>query len=163
MNGYLTTNVWRSLQRHSKRLPGLLSLILGIALCVCSTYWIMQLIKPTARILLPMPKTEVPQIDIASASGLFGDPTALTVAASIYRLVGVVVAKNSAESVGVISANGKPPESLRIGKEVMPGASIKEIHATYVLVSEGGILKRLILPEHAQMNAGSADVSPVRK
>ncbi|WP_161539875.1 type II secretion system protein N [Glaciimonas sp. PCH181] len=163
MNSYSATNVSHTLQRHSKRLPGLLSLILCIALCVCSTYWIMQLVKPASRVLLPMPQTEVPQIDIASASGLFGDPAGLAVAASNYRLVGVVVAKNPAESVAVISANGKPPESLRIGKEIMPGASIKEVHATYVLVSEGGILKRLILPEHAQMNAGLAEVSPVRK
>jgi general secretion pathway protein C len=83
-----------------------------------------------------------------------------SVAASNYRLTGVVVAQNAAESVAILSAEGQPAQVVRVGKEVQPGTGIKEVHKTYVLLSEGGILKRLTLPEHAENKLEAASAGP---
>jgi len=146
-NNKLTTH----LHRHAKRMPGLVSLVLFMLLCACTTYWIMQLVKPPSRTVAAPPQEDAPKIDISQAAGLFGGSGAVAVVASNYQLLGVVVAQNPVESVVILSANGKPAQSIRIGKEVLPGVSIREVHQTYVLVSEGGVLKRLILPERVQI------------
>jgi general secretion pathway protein C len=144
------------LRRHAKRFPGFASLALFMLLCASGAYWVMQLARPPLHTVATAPQPDVPQPDISRAAGLFGGNGTAGLAVSNYRLLGVVVAQNPAESVAVLSADGKPAQSLRIGKEIVPGTSIKEVHKTYVIVSEGGILKRLILPEHTQNKPGMA-------
>jgi len=160
MSGYFNSNIRTNMRQHTKRLPGLVSLALFMLLCACTAYWVMQLVKPPSRAVAAPPQADAPQIDLSQAAGLFGGRGVVAVAASNYRLMGVVVAQNAAESVVILSANGQPAQSLRVGKEVMPGVSIKEVHSTYVLVSEGGVLKRLILPEQAQIKPGMAPPVP---
>ncbi|SDX25951.1 general secretion pathway protein C [Collimonas sp. OK242] len=148
MGGYFNRMIGKNMRRHIARLPGLVSLALFMLLSACVAYWVMELVRPPPRALAPPPQAEAPQIDISQAAGLFGGHG--SVAASNYRLMGVVVAQNAVESVVILSAEGQPAQVVRVGKEVGPGTSIKEVHKTYVLLSEGGILKRLILPEHAE-------------
>ncbi|MFC5472363.1 type II secretion system protein N [Paraherbaspirillum soli] len=148
----------KKLGKHTKRLPGLASLILFMLLCACSAYWFLQLVKPPVRAVAPPPQEEAPQLDLSAAGGLFGGRGAAAVASN-YQLLGVVAAKDAADSVAILSADGKPAQSVRAGAEVQPGTSIKEVHKTYVLLSEGGILKRVVLPEDARPKSGAS--SPV--
>ncbi|SFB25500.1 general secretion pathway protein C [Collimonas sp. OK607] len=158
MGGYFNRIIGKNMRRHSARLPALVSLPLFMLLCACVAYWGMTLVKQPLRAVAPPPQAEAPQIDISQAAGLFGDHGSL--AASNYRLTGVVVAQNAAESVAILRAEGQPAQVVRVGKEVQSGTSIKEVHKTYVLLLEGGILKRLVLPEHAETKLDMVSAGP---
>ncbi|MGB7480763.1 MAG: type II secretion system protein N, partial [Burkholderiaceae bacterium] len=97
-----------------------------------------------------------------AAAGLFGGRAA-TVVASNYQLKGVVAAADGSDSVAILSANGKPAQSVRQGAEIAPGAVVKEVHRGYVVVSEGGVPKRVELPETAPKSAALTNpVAPAR-
>ena len=130
-----------------RRLPELLSLFLFMLLCACVAYWVMQLDKPTSRAVVALPQTENTQVDLTTASGLFGGGGTVTVASN-YQIKGILVANNADDSVAIISAEGQPSRAVREGKEFLPGTSLKEVHPTYVMLSEGGVLKRVTLPEN---------------
>jgi len=146
--------------RPSKRLPEFLSLLLFMLLCACTAYWVMQLIKPPLRAVTAPPQAEQAQVDVSLAAGLFGGRGTVTVASN-YQLLGVVAAKKNEDSVAILSADGKPAQAVRQGKELLPGTSIKEVHATYVLLSEGGVLKRVMLPEDVRSKSGMASPAPI--
>ncbi|SFH83705.1 general secretion pathway protein C [Collimonas sp. OK307] len=150
----------KKLGRPSKRLPEFLSLLLFMLLCACTAYWVMQLIKPPLRAVTAPPQAEQAQVDVSLAAGLFGGRGTVTVASN-YQLLGVVAAKKDEDSVAILSADGKPAQAVRQGKELLPGTSIKEVHATYVLLSEGGVLKRVMLPEDVRSKSGMVSPAPI--
>ncbi|WP_395822442.1 type II secretion system protein N [Collimonas sp.] len=156
MNGKIS----KKMGRHAKRLPGFISLLLFMLLCACTAYWVLQLIEPPLRAVTAPPQAEEPQVDATLAAGLFGGRGTVTVASN-YQLLGVVAAKKGDESVAILSADGKPPQAVRQGKELAPGTSVKEVHPTYVLLSEGGVLKRVTLPQDAQQQGGMVTASPI--
>lgn len=137
-----------------KRLPIIASFFLFIALCVSIAYWALQLFKPPARPVAAPPQTVRQDVRLDAASTLFGGRTAPVAVASNYQLKGVVMAGNAYESIAILSADGKPPLTTRVNKEVQPGVVVKEVHPTYVLLSEGGVSKRVELPEGARNPSG---------
>ena len=140
-----------------KRWPLITSFVLFIALCVSAAYWAMQLFKPPLRAVAAPPQTAQPAPKLDAAAGLLGGH-ANAVAASNFQLKGVVVASNPAESVAILSANGKSPKAIRTNAEVVPGVMVKEVNRRYVLLSEGGVIKRVELPEDtkAQLKVGQS-------
>jgi len=137
-----------------KRLPLITSFILFVALCVSLAYWAMQLINPPVRAVAAPPPPQVkqaaPRTD--AAAGLLGGRANAAVASN-FQLKGVVVALNPADSVAILAANGKPAQAFKTDVEVVPGVTVKEVNRRYVLLSEGGIIKRVELPEDAKAQA----------
>ena len=130
-----------------KRLPLIAGFVLFIALCVSAAYWAMQLFKPAARpVAAPPPsKTEVrPE----AAASLFGGRATATAVATNFELRGVVVSGSAAESIAILAASGKPAQAVRVDTELMPGVKVTEVHPRYVMVTEGGVAKRIELPEN---------------
>jgi general secretion pathway protein C len=132
-----------------KRLPQITSFVLFIALCVSAAYWAMQLFKPPQRAVIQPPQASYSAPRLDAAAGLLGGRSSFAVASN-FQLKGVVVASNPAESIAILSANGKPAQSIRINTEVVPGVSVKEVQKDYVLLSEGGAMKRVELPADAR-------------
>ena len=132
-----------------KRWPLITSFVLFVALCVSAAYWAMQLFKSPQRAFVQPPQStrSAPRLD--AAAGLMGGHSSFAVA-SDFQLMGVVVASDPAESVAILSANGKPAQAIRINAEVAPGVAVKEVHKGYVLLSEGGAMKRVELPADAR-------------
>ena len=132
-----------------KRWPLITSFVLFIALCVSAAYWAMQLFKPPVRSVAAPPQTvqTAPKLDAAAA--LLGGHSTSDVAGN-YQLRGVVVSSNPADSVAILGAIGKPARAIRTHAEVMPGVTVEEVHNRYVLLSEGGVIKRVELPEIAK-------------
>ncbi len=132
-----------------KRWPLITSFVLFIALCVSAAYWAMQLFKPPVRSVAAPPQTAqtAPKLDAAAA--LLGGHSTSDVAGN-YQLRGVVVSSNPADSVAILAANGKPARAIRTHAEAMPGVTVEEVHSRYVLLSEGGVIKRVELPEIAK-------------
>lgn len=126
----------------NKRLPLLLSLLGVILLAASLAYWILQLYQPPQRPIAAVPRTGMPDPAIDAAATLFGGQAA-TASAANYQLTGVVAAGR--ESVAIIVAEGSPPKALRVGKELTPGVTLAEVHPRYVMLSDGGVMKRLDL------------------
>ena len=131
-----------------KRLPLITSFVLFIALCVSVAYWAMQLFNPPLRAVVAPPQAikTTPSLD-AGASLLGGHSAAV---ASNFQLKGVVMASNPAESVAILAANGKPARAIRTNAEVAPGVTVTEVQRDHVLLSQGGVIKRVELPRDAK-------------
>ncbi len=138
-----------------KRWPLVSSFVLFVALCVSAAYWAIQLLKPPVRAVAAPPQTAQPTQRLDAAADLFGSRSSFSVASN-FQLKGAVVAGNPAESVAILSVNGKPARSVRINAEVVPGTTVKEVQRGYVLLSEGGAIKRVELATgaKAQMKVG---------
>lgn len=141
----------RSLQQ---RLPLLASLVLFVALCVALAYWVLQLYKPPLRMVAAPPPVSAAEVSLEAAANLFGGRIAPVAVASNFQLKGVVDAGNPRESVAILSADGKPALAVRVGAELQPGVTVREVHASYVLLSEAGVLKRVELPDTVPPSSG---------
>ncbi len=140
-----------------KRWPLIASFVLFIALCISAAYWAMQLLQPPMRAVVAPPRVFQPAPGPDAAAGLLGGHTT-AVAASNYQLKGVIISNDPAESVAILSFNGKPAQAIRTNAEIAHGVTLKEVNRRYVLLSEGGALKRIELPEgaKAQLKAGQS-------
>jgi len=132
-----------------KRWPLITSFVLFIALCISAAYWTMQLLKPPVRSVAAPPQVAQTEANLDAAAGLFGGRTNAVVASN-FQLKGVVVSSNPAESVAMLAANGKPTRAVRIDAEVVPGVTVKEVNRRYVLLSDGGVIKRVELPANTK-------------
>jgi len=125
-----------------KRLPLLFTLLALIFLAVSATYWGMQLYKPPQRPMVAAPPAALPEPSPDAAATLFGGQAVANVATN-YQLTGIVSAGR--DSVAIVVAEGQPPKALKVGRELAPGVSISEVHPRYIMLSEGGIMKRIDL------------------
>jgi general secretion pathway protein C len=141
-----------------KRLPLLLSLLAVIALSASIAYWVLQLYQPQQRPLAAAPVAAVPEPAPDAAATLFGGQAAAVVATN-YQLTGVVAAGR--ESVAILVADGQPPKALKIGRELASGVTVQEVHPRYVMLSEGGVLKRIDLATDAKPAADMASPMPM--
>jgi general secretion pathway protein C len=145
----------------NKRLPLLFSLVGVILLAASLAYWILQLYQPPQRPLAAVAHTAMPPPPIDAAATLFGGQVS-TASASNYQLTGIVSAGR--DSVAIIVAEGSPPKAIRMGKELVPGITLAEVHPRYVMLSDGGVMKRLDLAPDAKpaasMGGGPASVQP---
>jgi general secretion pathway protein C len=138
-----------------KRWPLITTFVLFVALCISAAYWAMQLFKPPLRAVAAPPQISLPAPKPDAAAGLLGGHSNAVVASN-FQLKGVVVASNPAESVAILAANGKSAKAIRTNAEVVPGVTVKEVNRHYVLLLEGGVVKRVELPADAkaQMKVG---------
>jgi general secretion pathway protein C len=125
-----------------KRLPLLFTLLALVFLAVSATYWGMQLYKPQQRPIAAVQTAALPEPSPDAAATLFGGQP-VTAVASNYQLTGIVAAGR--DSVAILVAEGQPPKALKVGRELAPGVSITEVHPKYVMLSEGGVMKRIDL------------------
>jgi len=139
-----------ALNHMNKRLPLLLSLLALILLAASIAYWVLQLYKPEQRPLAAAPVATQPPPSPDAAATLFGgQPTAVI---SSFQLTGVVSA--GANSAVILVADGQPPKAVRIGREIAPGVTVAEVHRRYVMLSDGGVMKRVELaPDTGQSTA----------
>jgi general secretion pathway protein C len=132
-----------------KQWPLAASFILFIALCASVAYWALQVFTPPVRPATAPPQATRAAPSLDAAAGLFGGRSNVALASN-FQLKGVIVSGNPANSVAILATDGKPPQAIRANSEVMPGVTIKEVHRQYVLLSDGGVIKRVELPEEAQ-------------
>jgi len=127
-----------------KSLPQIASFMLFIVLCMSIAYWAMQIYNSPQRSIAAPPQTYLPA-SLHDAAGMFGGRSSFA-ATSNVQLTGVVVASDPSESVAILAVNDKPAQAFRTNEEFVPGITVKEIHKGYVLLSEGGVVKRVELP-----------------
>ena len=139
-----------------KRLPLFVTVLAVVLLSASLAYWGLQLFKPQQRAIAAPPVEPAIALNIDAAKGLFGGQIAVA-AVSNYQLKGVVAARGQ-DSAAILSVDNKPTDAFAVGKEVVPGVVVKEVHPRYVLLSEGGVIKRVDLP--SDTGVSSSPVSP---
>mgnify|MGYP005809922737 CR=1 FL=1 len=128
-----------------KHLPLVAACVMFVAAGASSAYWGMQWFRPAERPAAAAPKAAPPPLNIEAAAGLFGgQPVA---AGATFQLKGVI--DDGPDGVAIVAADGKPPLALGVGQEAAPGVTVREIHRTYVMLNEGGAVRRLDLPSNA--------------
>lgn len=142
-----------------KRLPLIFTFAAVVALSASLAYWGLQWFKPAERPIAPPPVVVAPEPNMDAARGLFGGEIAIATASN-YQLKGVVSAANGHGSAAIISIDGKPAEAFGVGRDVAPGVTVKEVHPKHVLISEGGVLKRLELANDTSRNDSGISVAP---
>ncbi len=119
--------------------------LLFIALCASVAYWGMQMFKPPAR-QVAATQAAKPEIRLDAAAALLGGQLGGTAVASNFQLTGVVVSGTPDQSVAIITTDGKPPKAVGVNSEVTSGVVVREVHPQYVMLSDGGVMKRIELP-----------------
>ena len=125
----------------NKRLPLLLSLLALILLAASIAFWVLQLYKPEQRPLAAAPVATQPPPSPEAAATLFGGQPSAVI--SNFQLTGVVSA--GADSAVILVADGQPSKAVRVGREIAPGVTVAEVHRRYVMLSDGGVMKRVEL------------------
>jgi general secretion pathway protein C len=127
-----------------KHLPLVAASLVFAAVCGSAAYWGMQWFQPPARAVAAVPKAAPPPLNIEAAAGLFGGAPAGAAVATTFQLKGVI--EDGPEGVAILVAEGKPPVAVGVNQEAAPGVTVQEIHQTYVMLNDGGTVKRLDLP-----------------
>lgn len=127
-----------------KRLPLFFTIAAVAALAASLAYWALQVFKPAQRPIAPVQIAAAPELGVEPAKGLFGGQIVVA-AISNYQLRGVVAAGVGRDSAAIIAVDGKPALALAVGREVASGVTVQEIHPKYVMLSEGGVVKRVDL------------------
>lgn len=130
-----------------KRLPLLMSFVMFILLCMSLSYWGMQVFKPKVRSVAAPVNFATFEPGVGQWGAVFGRNPQAEVAASNYQLKGVVAAGTLHDSAAILSADGKPAQSIGLGKELSPGVILQEVRDTFILISEAGVIKRVDLPQ----------------
>lgn len=127
-----------------KHLPFVSCSTLFIAVCASAAFWGLPWFQPPAAPAFATPQARPAPPDIAAAAGLFGGAPAGPVATA-YQLKGVI--EDGPDGVAILVADGKPAQAVGVGQEVAPGVRVTEVHQRYVLLDDGGSVKRLELPD----------------
>lgn len=143
-----------------KRLPVLLSFGCFLLLCASVAVWGMRMFKGQARGV----SSSVVQQSFEPAAGMwggiFGESQSAQNAPSSYLLKGVILSRAGLPSVALVVADGKPAKPVRVGEDIVPGVQVREISARSVQFAEGGVLRRIELPQ-GNVTAANGIVAPV--
>ncbi|WP_267877382.1 type II secretion system protein N [Massilia mucilaginosa] len=140
-----------------KRLPIVFSLLAVVLLSASIAYWAMQFIKGEQRPIVAAASAPDPVPAPDAAATLFGGQAA-TVVVSNYQLTGVISAGR--DSAAILVADGQPPRALKVGREVAPGVTVSAVFPRYVMLSEGGVEKRIELATDAKAGPEMAPPMP---
>jgi len=127
-----------------KHVPLAAAVTLLCAACASAAYWGLPWFRPPVRVAAAAAQAAPAPPAIDAAAGLFGGAPA-GAAASAFQLTGVIEA--GPEGVAILAADGKPAQAVGVGGDVAPGVTVREIHRRYVLLDEGGTVRRLDLPD----------------
>jgi general secretion pathway protein C len=125
-----------------KHMPLVAASSLFAAVCASAAYWGLLWYQPPARPVVAALAPPSPPPAIEAAAGLFGGAPAAV--AATFQLKGVI--EDGPEGVAILAVEGKPAVAVGVNQEAAPGVTVQEIHQTWVLLNDGGTVKRLDLP-----------------
>ncbi len=125
--------------------------ILVIALGLQLAWWGWHFLTPAPHSIVPNPSTGAALDDFVLSRRLFGGSgsggdgeQATAAAASDIRLKGVFAVDGETLSAAVVNWAGKD-QAVRLGQELMKGATLAEVHADYIVVARNSGRERIEL------------------
>lgn len=138
-----------------QRLPALVAFVLFVALCASIAYWVLQWLAPAPRAVAAPVASERAMPPVSAAANLFGG-AAKGGGMMNVQLRGIIHAGRSAGSAAILAVDGSPPKFYRVNAELMPGVTVKAIHAKTVVLSDRGAERELPLPAFAAQEGTGA-------
>jgi len=92
--------------------------------------------------------TAKPAISFTSAKNLFGRVQVkqeAAVAPADLQLNGIIMSDDPDDRAAIIAEKGKPEEIYRLNDQIPGGATLKEVHTDYAIISRNGATEKLIL------------------
>ena len=135
-----------------------LTAILVAALGLQVAWWGWHFLLPPTSSIASNPSTGAASEDISLARRLFGGSDAAPTAeanSSDIRLKGVFAVDGVTLSAAVANWSGKD-QAVRMGQELMKGATLAEVHADYIIVARNGGRERIELDKFRVATANSA-------
>ena len=142
-----------------QRLPAVAALVLFVALCASIAYWALQWLAPPPRAVAAPVASERVMPPVSAAANLFGG-AAKSGSMMNVQLRGIIHAGRSTGSAAIMTVDGSPPRFYRVNAELIPGVTVKAIHARTVVLSDRGAERELPLPAFAAQEAGGG--APLR-
>ncbi len=139
------------------RLPAMAALVLFIALCVSIAYWLLQWLAPAPRPVAAPAASERIMPVASAAANLFGGAAKGGATLNI-QLRGIIHAGQESGSVAIMAIDGNPPRYYRVRSELMPGVTVKSIHARKVLLSDRGAERELALPAFSSQESSAVGI-----
>ncbi len=138
-----------------QRLPAVVAFVLFVALCVSIAYWVLQWLAPAPRPVAAPVASERAMPPVSAAANLFGGAAKGGGMVNV-QLRGIIHAGRSAGSAAILAVDGSPPKFYRVNAELMPGVTVKAIHARTVVLSDRGAERELPLPAFAAQEGTSS-------
>ncbi len=143
-----------NLNNARQRLPAAAAFVLFIALCASIAYWVLQWLAPAPRPVAAPVVSERALPPASAAANLFGGAAKGGGMANV-QLRGIIHAGRSAGSAAILAVDGSAPKFYRVNAELMPGVTVKSIHAKTVVLSDRGAERELPLPAFAAQEGTS--------
>lgn len=123
-----------------------LTALLVVALGLQLAWWGWHFLLPAPTRAAASPSTGAALDDTALARRLFGggDSPPAEASASDIRLKGVFAVDGATLSAAVVNWSGKD-QAVRMGQELMKGATLAEVHTDYIVVARNGGRERIEL------------------
>ncbi len=131
-----------------QRLPALVAFVLFVALCASVAYWVLQWLAPAPRPVAAPVANERTLPPVSAAANLFGGAAKGGGMVNV-QLRGIIHAGRSTGSAAILAVDGSAPKFYRVNAELMPGVTVKAIHAKTVVLSDRGAERELPLPAFA--------------
>jgi general secretion pathway protein C len=120
------------------------SVFLFLLWCASLTYWTLFFTTlPTQKVALSS-VNEMPKIVLSDAMSLFGGGSNNESRFPLF-LRGVILSGESGASLAIIGAPGAPQKLIQRDAELMPGITLHEIHANYIVVLDHGLRREVPL------------------
>ena len=87
---------------------------------------------------------EMPQVVLSDAMSLFGGSSNNESRFALF-LRGVILSGESGASLAIIGAPGAPQKLIQRDAELIPGITLQEIHANYIVVLDHGLRREVPL------------------
>jgi general secretion pathway protein C len=143
-----------SLSETVKYISQACSVFLFLLLCASLTYWTLFFTtQPTHKVALSS-VNEMPQVVLSDAMSLFGGSSNNDSRFPLF-LRGVILSGESGASLAIIGAPGAPQKLIQRGAELMPGITLQEIHANYIVVLDHGLRREVPLSSFSSMPPSS--------
>ena len=120
------------------------SVFLFLLWCASLTYWTLFFTtQPTHKVALSS-VNEMPPVVLSDAMSLFGGSSNNESRFPLF-LRGVILSGESDASLAIIGAPGLPQKLIQRDAELMPGITLHEIHANYIVVLDHGLRREVPL------------------
>ena len=120
------------------------SVFLFLLWCASLTYWTLFFTtQPTHQVALSS-VNEMPPVVLSDAMSLFGGSSNNESRFPLF-LRGVILSGESDASLAIIGAPGLPQKLIQRDAELMPGITLHEIHANYIVVLDHGLRREVPL------------------
>jgi hypothetical protein len=152
-----------SASEKMKYISQICSTLLFLLWCASLTYWTLFFTTQSTYKVALSSINEMPKVVLSDAMSLFGGGSNNESRFPLF-VRGVILSGESGDSLAIIGPPGAPQRLIRRDAELMPGITLQEIHANYIVVLDHGLRREVLLsPFSAAQQSSNLNTYPVKE